>query len=179
MATSGVRTCVARTHIHIRALARMYTCKYRLHVRLTFGKKELWCAQIRSKLAPGPLPGSKLTRFSSCVRPWRRGAPPEGQKAAHQRPPPRKVTLTRRRTCLSTVPLSIRRSPRDIRRLDLWCSGPGPPRPLDPSTGLALRSGSPKRGQCQTRTLARQRNQQRGPLVPWFLEAARSRKVQD
>ena len=31
---------------------------------------DLWCAQIRSKSAPGPLPGSKLTLSSSCVQPW-------------------------------------------------------------------------------------------------------------
>eukprot|EP00959_Pyramimonas_sp_CCMP1952_P314589 6585205-Pyramimonas_sp.AAC.1 len=50
-------------------------------VRVTFGKSDLWCAQIRSKSTPGPLPGSNLTRFSSRVRPWRRGGPPRAKKS--------------------------------------------------------------------------------------------------
>ena len=52
---------------------------FRFHVRVTFGKRDLWCARIRSKSAPRPPPGSKLTRFSNCVRPWRRGDPPRAK----------------------------------------------------------------------------------------------------
>ena len=36
-----------------------------------------WEFEIGSKSVPGPLPGSKRTRFSRCVRPWRRGGPPK------------------------------------------------------------------------------------------------------